>query len=92
MRRETLILIREALQRNRQAYVLVNNRLEGNAPLTVQVGWNVIGTDSALANKEYLISHAWSADSPSTEHSEFTSSKTECALAHSCESSTELNG
>ena len=36
MRRETLILIRDAVKNNRQAYVLVNNRLEGNAPLTVQ--------------------------------------------------------
>src|SRR5215467_12543581 len=36
MRRETLILIRDAVENNRQAYVLVNNRLEGNAPLTVQ--------------------------------------------------------
>src|SRR5262245_49755005 len=36
MRRESLVLIRDAMQHNRQAYVLVNNRLEGNAPLTVQ--------------------------------------------------------
>jgi len=36
MRRETLILIKSAVAHNRQAYVLVNNRLEGNAPLTVQ--------------------------------------------------------
>ena len=36
MRREALILIRDAVKNNRQAYVLVNNRLEGNAPLTVQ--------------------------------------------------------
>ena len=36
MRRETLILIRDAVQNNRQAYVLVNNRLEGNALLTIQ--------------------------------------------------------
>ena len=36
MRPETLILIRDAVKNNRQAYVLVNNRLEGNAPLTVQ--------------------------------------------------------
>ena len=33
MRRETLILIRDAVEHNRQAYVLVNNRLEGNAPI-----------------------------------------------------------
>jgi len=34
--RDTLILIKDAGKNNRQAYVLVNNRLEGNAPLTVQ--------------------------------------------------------
>jgi hypothetical protein len=36
MRRETLILVKNAVKDNRRAYVLVNNRLEGNAPLTVQ--------------------------------------------------------
>ena len=36
MRREVLILIRDAVKNNRWAYVLVNNRLEGNAPLTIQ--------------------------------------------------------
>jgi len=29
-------LVRKALAENRRAYVLVNNRSEGNAPLTVQ--------------------------------------------------------
>jgi hypothetical protein len=36
MRREAVILIKDAVKNNRRAYVLVNNRLEGNAPLTVQ--------------------------------------------------------
>ena len=36
MRRDTVDLVRKAVARNRQAYVLVNNRSEGNAPLTVQ--------------------------------------------------------
>jgi len=36
MRRETLVLIRDAVENNRQTYVLVNNRFEGNAPLTIQ--------------------------------------------------------
>ena len=36
MRRETLVLVKDAVKDNRRAYVLVNNRLEGNAPLTVQ--------------------------------------------------------
>jgi uncharacterized protein YecE (DUF72 family) len=36
MRAETLSLIRDAVEQHRQAYVLVNNRTEGCAPLTVQ--------------------------------------------------------
>jgi uncharacterized protein YecE (DUF72 family) len=36
MRRDTVSLVRQAVADNRQAYVLVNNRAEGNAPLTVQ--------------------------------------------------------
>jgi uncharacterized protein YecE (DUF72 family) len=36
MRKETVRLVKQAVAENRQAYVLVNNRSEGNAPLTVQ--------------------------------------------------------
>ena len=36
MRRETVQLARQAVSEGRHAYVLVNNRCEGNAPLTVQ--------------------------------------------------------
>jgi uncharacterized protein YecE (DUF72 family) len=36
MRRDTGELVRKAMAENRRAYVLVNNRAEGNAPLTVQ--------------------------------------------------------
>ena len=36
MRRETVDLVRKAVAENRRAYVLVNNRSEGNAPLTIQ--------------------------------------------------------
>lgn len=36
MRRETITLVKQAIGENRRAYVLVNNRSEGNAPLTVQ--------------------------------------------------------
>jgi len=36
MRRETVRLVKQAVAENRQTYVLVNNRSEGNAPLTVQ--------------------------------------------------------
>ena len=35
-RRETVHLVRQAVSEGRHAYVLVNNRSEGNAPLTVQ--------------------------------------------------------
>lgn len=36
MRRDTVQLVRQAVSEGRRAYVLVNNRTEGNAPLTVQ--------------------------------------------------------
>jgi uncharacterized protein YecE (DUF72 family) len=36
MRRDTVHLVKQAVTENRRAYVLVNNRSEGNAPLTVQ--------------------------------------------------------
>ena len=36
MRRETVQLVRQAVGMGRRAYVLVNNRAEGNAPLTVE--------------------------------------------------------
>ena len=36
MRGNTVDLIRKAVAEGRRAYVLVNNRSEGNAPLTVQ--------------------------------------------------------
>jgi len=36
MRKDTVTLVKQAVAENRQAYVLVNNRSEGNAPLTVQ--------------------------------------------------------
>ena len=36
MRRDTVNLVTQAVAENRQAHVLVNNRSEGNAPLTVQ--------------------------------------------------------
>jgi uncharacterized protein YecE (DUF72 family) len=36
MRRNTVSLVNQAIGEQRQAYVLVNNRCEGNAPLTIQ--------------------------------------------------------
>jgi hypothetical protein len=36
MRRNTVKLVKEAVAENRRAYVLVNNRSEGNDPFTIQ--------------------------------------------------------
>lgn len=36
MRTDTVSLIQEATAENRSTYILVNNRAEGNAPLTIQ--------------------------------------------------------
>jgi len=36
MRQDTMVLVKKAVEEKRNAYVLVNNRSEGNAPLTVQ--------------------------------------------------------
>ena len=36
MRRDTVELVKKAVADNRRSYVLVNNRSEGNAPLTIQ--------------------------------------------------------
>jgi hypothetical protein len=36
MRRDTVELVRRAVTDNRSVYALVNNRAEGNAPLTIQ--------------------------------------------------------
>ena len=45
MRRETVNLVNQAIGEKRQAYVLVNNRTEGNAPLTVQALVERLHTD-----------------------------------------------
>ena len=36
MRRDTVELVKKTVTKNRRTYVLVNNRSEGNAPLTVE--------------------------------------------------------
>lgn len=36
MWRDTVDLVKQAVEENRKAYVLVNNRSERNAPLTIQ--------------------------------------------------------
>ena len=44
MRRDTVDLVRQAVGENRRAYVLVNNRSEGNAPMTIQALLNRVGS------------------------------------------------
>ena len=36
MRRDTVDLVKQSVGEKRKAYVLVNNRSEGNAPLTIK--------------------------------------------------------
>jgi uncharacterized protein YecE (DUF72 family) len=45
MRRDTVQIVRQAVSEGRRAYVLVNNRSEGNAPLTVQALTDLLRTD-----------------------------------------------
>lgn len=42
MRRDTVDLVKKAVGEKRKAYVLVNNRSEGNAPLTIQALRNAL--------------------------------------------------
>ncbi len=42
MRQNTLKLVRQATGEGRSIYVLVNNRAEGNAPLTIQALVNLL--------------------------------------------------
>ncbi len=47
MRQETVDLVREIAGESRQAFVLVNNRSEGSAPLTVQALVDLLTTETA---------------------------------------------
>lgn len=42
MRRDTVDLVKKAVKEDRQAYFFVNNRSEGNAPLTIQALRNAL--------------------------------------------------
>jgi len=42
MRQDTVELVKKTVGEKRKVYVLVNNRSEGNAPLTIQVLWNAL--------------------------------------------------
>lgn len=44
MRKETAALIKQTVEENRRAYVLVNNRAEGNAPVTIQALTTSLGS------------------------------------------------
>ncbi|MDK2744338.1 MAG: DUF72 domain-containing protein [Nitrospira sp. BO4] len=45
MRRDTVDLVKKAMEEKRRAYVIVNNRSEGNAPLTIQALMNALEAD-----------------------------------------------
>jgi uncharacterized protein YecE (DUF72 family) len=47
MRADTLALLRQAVSEQTPVYVLVNNRSEGNAPLTIQALADALATDEA---------------------------------------------
>lgn len=47
MRRDTVNLVKKAMEEKRRAYVIVNNRSEGNAPLTVQALMRALQRDSS---------------------------------------------
>lgn len=42
MRKDTVDLVRKAMEDKRRSYVIVNNRSEGNAPLTIQALMTVL--------------------------------------------------
>jgi len=48
MRKDTVALVKQAVEEKRRAYVLVNNRSEGSAPLTVQALVDQLSTSGCL--------------------------------------------
>ena len=46
MRRDTVDLVKKAMEEKRRAYVIVNNRSEGNAPLAIQALMRTLQTDN----------------------------------------------
>ena len=46
MRRDTVDLVKKTMEDKRRAYVIVNNRSEGNAPLTIQALMRALQTDN----------------------------------------------
>lgn len=50
MRRDTVEMVKKAVREQRKAYVLVNNRSEGNAPLTIQALRNALQANDAGLN------------------------------------------
>jgi hypothetical protein len=52
MRRETVHMARQAVSQGRRASVRVNNRSEGNAPLTVQALSELLGEYAIVSIRE----------------------------------------
>ena len=63
MRRETVQLVRQAVRVGRRAYIIVNNRGEGNAPLTVQALTEMLSKEQGPASFQ-----AGPARSPQNSH------------------------
>jgi hypothetical protein len=49
MRRDTVRLVNQAVSEQRAAYVLVNNRSEGSAPLTIQALFKMMKREQSAA-------------------------------------------
>lgn len=54
MRKETVELVRKAIAENRRTYVVVNNRSEGNAPLTIQALTDLLRAEPSRASARLL--------------------------------------
>ena len=61
MRRDTVELVKKAVREKRMAYILVNNRSEGNAPLMIKSLRNVLRTaeSRALVVSVLICSDSW---------------------------------
>ncbi|HVG02588.1 MAG TPA: hypothetical protein VM842_06830 [Nitrospira sp.] len=57
MRAQTVDLVKQAVNRKIRAYVLVNNRTEGNAPLTIQAVVDALQSDVANVDSVTMGQH-----------------------------------
>jgi uncharacterized protein YecE (DUF72 family) len=58
MRRDTVDLVKKAMEDKRRAYVIVNNRSEGNAPLTIQALMTALRMGSEPSSSQAVINSA----------------------------------